>query len=228
MKNLSYIIIIFLTCNLHAQDTNTASYYPVPEEVLEEKVTGIALKPDNFFLPKEDLFGLWGNGEIILNSGEIIKNLIIRYDGVNNQLIISGNGKYAAEKNTIKGFNIMSVYSKEMLHFRKMLVKDKYSLSEKEVFLQILYEGKNSLYVWRRLVRAINNNDVYLKYLYFVRKEDGSFQQFSLLTKHNLFQIFPENKDNLRKGLRKSHNRVKTESDLIKAFDLINSLSVVK
>jgi hypothetical protein len=229
MKQLIFILLINLTCIINqAQEKNCqCNYYPVDENVLEDKITGIALTDKNIKLPAGEIYCQWSKGNIILNNGEVIKNRNIRYDGFADQLIvdvIDNNVRLAVEKNTIQGFDIKMFNSDQMLHYKRINIKDFYTTGYHSAFLQVLVTGKTSLYAYRRLQYIGQTYDLEDNYSYILIKEDGTIYHFQNFNRRYIAGLFPEKKDILKSQLRKQHNRVRDEEHLIRAIEMVNSL----
>ncbi len=229
MKNILFILIVSLFCLTNqAQDKNCrCNYYPVKEEVLEDKITGITLSDENIKLPEGEIYNQWSHGNILLNNGEVITDRIIRYDGLTDQLVVSAineNVKLVVEKNTILGFDIRMFNSDKMLYYKKISIKNLFSNENNDAFLQLLVSGKTSLYAFRRLQHIGSTNELQTYYSYVIVKEDGSVYHFLTYSRRYIAGLFPDKKDVFKPQLRKQRNRVRDEEHLIKAIELINTL----
>jgi hypothetical protein len=211
-----------------AQEKNCrCNYYNVSEEVLEDKITGISLTDENIKLPEKEIYSQWSKGDIILNNGEKITNRTIRYDGTSDQLIVSSTDKgikVAVEKNTIKGFDINMFNSDKILHYKKIKIKIILSSEYVDGYAQLLVSGKTSLYAWRRLQHIGATDNLITHYSYIIVKEDGTMFYFLVYSRRYIASLFPEKKNIFKSQLRKQHNRVRNEDQLIKAVEFYNSL----
>lgn len=219
-KLLFFCIIIFSSFYAFAQDQScNCQYYNVDDEVMSEKLLGKALKQDDYIYPKNDAFGMASIGEIELNSGEIVNNKIIRYDGLTDQLILSGKEKIAVDKETIKGFYLNQVKTASKLRFTK--IKRSYT---NDIFMQVLVDDSIKLYVYRKLIRKASSNELSTSYTYYIEKQSKTFYPMFQISKRSLLDCFPEKQDIVKSALRKNAVKIKTEDDLIKAVKLINDL----
>jgi hypothetical protein len=227
-KHILFIIAGLNFLILPAQQNNChCNYYPVSEETLEDKLTGITLSDENLKLPEGEIYSQWSQGNILLKNGEVISNRIIRYDGLADQLIVSAineNVKLAVERNTIDGFDIKMFNSDIILHYKRLPVKSLFSSEYNDGFLQVLVSGKVSLYAFRRIQHVGSTNDLQKYYSYVIVKEDGYSYHFLMYSRRYIASLFPEKKDIFKPQLRKQHNRIRDEQELIKAIELYNTL----
>jgi hypothetical protein len=229
MKHLILVLLFYSICLINlAQGKNCqCDFYPVDKDALEDKITGIALSDENNKLPVEETYCQWSTGNIILNNGEVIKDKNIRYDGFADQLIIDiidKNVRLAVEKNTIQGFDIKMFKSEKMLHYKTVNIKEFFSNEYHTALLQVLVAGKTSLYAYRRLQYVGQTYELQDNFSYIIIKEDGTMYHFIHYSRRYIASLFQEKKDVLKTQLRKQHNRVRDEDQLIKAIELANSL----
>jgi hypothetical protein len=220
---LSFVFLTF-----HGQDNDChCKYYPVKKDLLNDKIVCIVLPAGDVRLPQNEFYSQWNYGDIILNNGKIIANQFIRYDGLNDQLIISSKNpdhKLVVEKYTIQGFDIGMINSDLKLQYRRMNIREKYSFENHDAFLQVLVTGKINLYAYRKLIKSNEPNRIARYYNYFIQKEDGSMINIIELSRQSIIRLFPEKTEIHRSQLRKTHNRLRSETDLIRAIELFNML----
>jgi hypothetical protein len=228
MKNLLLtLILVTAGFGLCAQSNDCKCSDEVQDIRLDNKLTCIVLPPAVVQTPDDGLYGQWRFGKIILNNGEVISGVIIHYDGLNDQLIIDSKNpaiKLAVEKYTIQGFEVGTLHSDPVYRFRRIKVNRNYSGDHQDVFLQELNPGKNTLYVYRKLSEDHQLNRVVRNYIYFITREGGSMISFTKPSRKTILKLFPENAALLRIRLRKIHNRVRNEEQLINAINVLNSL----
>ncbi len=223
------LILIICTAFTYAQALSQChcNYYPVSEEVLEDKITGITLSDENLKLPEGEIYNQWSRGDILLNNGEKITNRIMRYDGIGDQLIVSSvseNVKLAVEKSTITGFDILKFNTDSVLHYKKLSFQAIFSNDYEDGYAQVLVSGKTSLYASRRLQHVGATNQLEKYYSYIIVKEDGTTIHFLIYSRRYIASLFPEKKGIFKPQLRKQRNRIKNEDQLIKAIKLYNTL----
>ena len=220
-------MIHFTVLSIYAQDTSCGCLIDKKaESALEDNLVGVALNNDILKLPKNEIYSQWGAGSVMLANGEKVTNLILRYDGLLDQLIVSGNTsqKMAVEKTTVKSFDEISCVTGELMHFKKVNITDIFTNTNYDRYLQVLVSGKTTLYSLRRLVISTTANELLLNYIYIIQKEDGSIKQFENPSRRSVSNFFPEKKVVFRSLLRKQGNRVRDEKSLIEAIKLYNTL----
>lgn len=221
------LIIIAAGFALYGQPGNCNCADEVEATWLDSKLTCLVLPVLLEQTPDDGLFGQWRYGRIILNSGEVISGEIIHYDGLNDQLIINSKNpafKLAVEKYTIQGFDMGTPDSDPIFMFRRIKVKEKLSTEFQDLFLQVLNQGKNTLYVYRKLTKSVTLNKIVRNYVYYIKKEDGSLVSFVKPSRKTIIKLFPEKADFYLVRLRRMHNHVRNEEQLINAVDVLNSL----
>jgi len=193
----------------------------------DEKITFIVLPSGEVKLPRDEVFAQWRYGRIFLNSGEIIPGEFMYYDGLTDQLIVDSKSpdyRLMVDKFTILGFDLESLNSDQVYRFRRMNVRGKTMSEFQDVFLQVLVSGKNSLYVYRKMVKTPEPGKLDRYYCYFIKKEDGSMVSFTKPSRHTLYRLFPEKKDLFRNLFRKRHVRIRNEVQLMNSIEMLNTL----
>jgi hypothetical protein len=221
------MIIAIAGFELCAQSDDCKCSDEVQDTRLDNKLTCIVLPPAVFQTPDDGLYGQWRHGKIFLNSGEVISGELMHYDGLNDQLIVDSKNpaiKLAIEKYTIKGFEMGTLNSDPVYRFRRIKVNRNNSGDHQDVFLQELISGKNTLYVYRKLSQDHQLNRIIRNYIYFIVREGDSMVSFTKHSRKTILKLFPENAAMLRLRLRKIHNRVRNEEQLIRAVEVVNSL----
>lgn len=197
------------------------------EDILEENMVGVHIKNDDLPNLKDDKYSHWNKGVVILANGDSVTSKIIRYDGVTDNLLVKANTlgeKIALDKNFISEFVIYSLDGKVRYRFKKIKVNELMGISEKEIFLQVLTEGKTSLYAYRKLNKLSTANELCYNYTLFLIKEDNSVYTIVKPSKYRLLSILNEKKNLLKPLLRKNHIRIRNEEQLVTAIKLANTL----
>jgi len=221
------MLMIFAGFTLYGQTDACKCSYEDPGIRMVSKITCIVLPAAETKPPEDEIYGQWRYGKIILNSGEIISGELIHYDGLNDQLIIDSKNpviRLAVEKNTIQGFDMETMNSDHIFKFRRIRVKGKHIADYQDVYLQVLIAGRNTLYIYRKLTKTLALNEIARNYVYFIKKEDNSMVSFVKPSRKTITRLFPEKADQYRSALRKQHNRVRNEEQLINAVGTFNSL----
>ncbi len=91
----------------------------------------------------------------------------------------------------------------------------------KMVMRNYWYRAKRLLYASRKLQYIGSTNDLQTYYSYIIVKEDGTMFHFLNYSRRYIAKLFPEKKEIFKPQLRKHHNRVRNEDQLIQAIELI-------
>jgi len=221
------MMMIFSGFTLYGQWGDCKCRHELQGTRIDSKLTCIVLPAVKERIPKDEVYDQWRFGRIILNSGDIISGKLMHYDGLNDQLIIDSRDpdfRLAVEKHTIRGFDLEIMNSDHLFKFRRIKVEGMHVSDHGDLFLQVLISGKNTLYVYRRLTKTLELNGIARSYVYLIKKEDDSMVSFVKPSRKTITKLFPEKMDLYRSGLRKQHNPVRTEEQLIDAVRMINSL----
>lgn len=191
----------------------------------EEKLTGRAYYPKVYINNELQYFNTWSKGEVILNDGAVVKNVYLRYDSYTDELLWLRDldlQTAVVEKQYINGFKIYLEYNKSTAYFKKIFIENWYEFNGFPRYLQVLAEGKISLYVQRQVSLNNNTNELYQKYQYFLLK-NGRFYSFKP-ARITLLNIMQEDKEKMKSVLRSHRLHVRKESDLIEAIIIYNAL----
>lgn len=230
MKKLICLILISVVFQLviNAQE---AAYHCMNEEAytkyFERKLVG-KLFINQFISDNLQFYNDWTIGEIIFNDSTIIKNKFLRYNGYIDGLLWLRENDYQVcvlNREDIAGFNLYNKNNEVFTTFKNIMYKDWLTNDSAQVYMQVLTEGKISLYIHRRVRRETHTNKLYEHFVYYLYK-DGVFHPLKL-GRVSLIRLFPEkeDKEKLRSILWKNKFRVKYEQDLVKAIEIYNSIS---
>jgi hypothetical protein len=95
----------------------------------------------------------WTYGDVKLINGEVIREVILRYDRYSDDLLWLRKGDYrkgVLNKEIITGFVLRNDWNKTQVTFTKRKI-DLPWLDSTEVFLQVMVEGPVSMYVYRKV-----------------------------------------------------------------------------
>ena len=178
-------------------------------------------------------------GDIYLEDGHVAYDERIRYNGRIDGLLLltprSGD-EIVLDKYFIRAFSCKSVKDTSTIYFSKIKVLKEYSSDTIDIYGQVLYQNKLSLYAFRRYTYKEDVNEnvngeliAHSKYgpsfIYYFKLPNNKTIGFTTLKKRNLYTLFPDNKDTMKQLLREHHQRrFKKENDLVKITALLNSL----
>ncbi|MFN8254522.1 MAG: hypothetical protein U0W24_02455 [Bacteroidales bacterium] len=223
MKQLVAIFLLFsVFSGTVAQDLNTDTRDSVVFKNFEAKPVGVVIATDTR-LSDKCLFRDWFPADVTLYNGEIIRNLNLKYNGFEDAFIWLEPSTFAnvrLERELIKEVKLITS-GKTFFLFRLMEIDILSTINSKYNFINVLNEGKISLYVFRRFI--LYNLDQYTpSYRYLLKKEDGTITTF-IPARRNLLNELPEHKKQLQSIIRKNRLNIKKETDLVQAIKLLNS-----
>ncbi|MGD2035538.1 MAG: hypothetical protein PVF73_10810 [Bacteroidales bacterium] len=179
-------------------------------------------RANTIFLESDHFIDDWKKGEVLLSSGEVVRDEYLRYNGLLDNVFWLRVTDYKIAmlyKELVKGFNVYSEHDEKGKKYRKMIVPGYFS--EGEVFLEVLTEGKISVYCYRRIEMEHSTFEVYPDYQYYLKVNEDYRHIF--LRRFSVISVLPdEEKIKMRSIIRSNRLRMKDEQDLIRAFELLN------
>ena len=182
----------------------------------------------------------WTSGDIYLSDGEIIRNKQIKYNGLLDELfwLEPKSGKtIKLDKEAILKFHFLNLRGDTSVYFRKLKIKRYILTDPSEVFVQEIYNGKLSLFVFhtffveRREIVAKNN-------VYFEREiyeeKPGYFLSFTnnrtigleSLTRKNLYILIPDKKEQIKQFFKLARKvKIETYPHMVLLMKFLNSVA---
>lgn len=176
------------------------------------------------------LFEDWMQGDIFLDNGKEINNVMIRLDVFAHRILVyHENLKRVVliEKQHANEF-ILQVGSEEKRYRKLFNVNSKAKVLD-GCYFEVLSEGEISLFKLNFLdLYTINDpGSIFIEefyeqknYIVFVNNE---YRQIRL-RKNYFYHNYPQYKDQLRKYIRKNKLKVGTEKDFVKAVNYLNEI----
>lgn len=158
----------------------------------------------------------WLSGDIYLSNGAIIKNKLIKYNGLLDELFWQepkSKNVIKLDKDAIQQFHFLNLNGDTSVYFRKLKGKRNIIADSGDVFEEVVYEGNLSLFIIHnyRIERTesirINGiqceKNVYEKEpIYILRFANNKTFVTKRLGRHSLYTFFPENKDKIKEFLK--------------------------
>lgn len=181
----------------------------------------------------------WISGDIFLADGEVIRNKQIKYNGFLDEIFWKEpkSGKtIKLDKKAILKFHFLNLNGDTSVYFRKYMVKRDILIDSSEVFVQEIYLGKLSLfifhyiYVERREIVAKNNvlfeKEIYLeKPVYFLSNTNNRTIALKSLTWKNLSALLPDRKQKIRQFFKQARKvRIEIYPHMIMLMKFLNSI----
>jgi hypothetical protein len=221
-KIIIVLSLIIISWSISAQDNTFSIEDSLIVQSFEAKLMGIVINPD-VELNKKSTTKDWCLSEITLYNDEIVCNKYLKYNGFDDSFIWLEPTTFMytrLERDLIKVVKMKLNSDNEYLVFRSMQVKQLIPANSRNVFLNILVDGKISLYVYRK-IEYYNNADYKPNFKFIIKKEDGQFMIVRPI-KASLLEQFPEKKKELRKIIKKNKLSIRKEADLKRAIELLN------
>jgi hypothetical protein len=170
----------------------------------------------------------WENADIRFVNGETAYNKLLRYNGFLNEMIWLSpvaNRSIKLDKSTIR-----EVYLKgPKITYRQMILPG----SSDPVFVEVLLEGKASVYVYRKVhvsTTMVENNG---RQNYAVDQLENVFEYYVKLPgsdsfvsvgkpgRRKLVRLFPDQKSTVRKIIREHNLTINSETEFAYALEVI-------
>lgn len=169
-------------------------------------------------------FNNWSPGRILLENGEIIENMTLRYDMYTDELLWQRTTDFqigVVNKEIVRGFDF---YGNNM-QLTGSFVKKKLSLQDtRNVYLQVLTEGDIDLFVFRNLVSAAGENRTVDNTKYYIFSGSDQFTQIRLNRK-SLLGLPGAGKEMIQNIIRTNHlSPGKNEADFTRAIYFYNQI----
>lgn len=166
----------------------------------------------------------WMQGELLLSDGTTVTDKVLLYNSLLDELIWRRSTDYKQvilNKQAIAGFTLYNSDNIKVAEFKKKYLKN--TSDSTGTFLQILTEGKISLYVKREVLFKENSGEFQGKNKYYLLK-NGEFYPL-IPSRWFLYRLMGEDKAKMKAIVRKNFLFIKKEPALIKAIQLFNEES---
>jgi hypothetical protein len=226
MRNILFIFILSIPIAVFSQeggticDTSSAHIDKMlGAKILARTFVNTLVSNNNQF------YNNWAEGDIILSDENVIKNELLRYNSYIDEFLWLRKTDFSAGiiyKSTVREFTIYNEDKTTIARFKNLKVRNWYALDSSYTYLQVLAEGRLSLYVQRRMVNIDKSSkELVQKDLYYLYK-DGQFHSF-VPNRMNLYRVMKVEKENMRKIIRSSHLRIRKEAQLTEAIKKYNA-----
>lgn len=233
---LIYIILLIIYCpTLYGQAESCCNCKDklIYEPGLSGEVSSIPYDTNTYFNKN------WLPGDIFLTNGEIVRNKYITYNGLLDELFClepkSGN-TVKLDKEAIIRFHFLNFNGDTTVYFRKLKIKKDILTDSSVVFVQEIYLGKLSLYVFhtfyvdqREIIPNKNvlfEKEIYsVKPIYFLRFTDGKTVALNSLTWKNLSGLLPEKKEQIKQFFKLARKaKIELYPHMIMLMKFLNSI----
>ena len=222
-KAFLFILLQLFIANSFAQENScNCDSTSNPERNYEVRLMGKAFI-NKYPGKRMQFYKSWLPGELLMSNGMIVKNKFLGYNSLLDELIWMRTTDYQQvilNKKIIAGFSLYDTKNQKIAEFRKFQVKNWLTGDSAYNYLQVLVEGKISLYVQRKVVVLSSINEFQDQDQYYLLKEG---RLYSLVpNRWFLFRIMGNDKTKMKTIVRKNFLLIKNEPALIKAVQLFN------
>jgi hypothetical protein len=184
----------------------------------EPYLTGELFAP-GLIVDETDYFSSgWLSGNISLSNGAIIKDKLIKYNGLLDELFwLEPNSKNVIklDKEAIQQFHFQNLNGDTSVYFRKIKEKRNAIADSGDVFEQVIYEGSLSLFIihnykferteFIRINGVTCEKNVYVEEpIYIFRLTNNKTFVMKRLRPHSLYTFSPDNKDKIKEFLKEN------------------------
>ena len=179
------------------------------------------------FTPNQSIDGAtyfnsdWLPGDVYLLNGEIVRNKLIKYNGLLDELFWQeprSKNVIKLDKEAILQFHFLNITGDSTVYFRKIKVKRSTISDSSELFGQVIYEGSLSLFILRTYKTAGNelirqNGNLFEKTnyaeepIYIFRYADNKTFITKSLSRKRLYAFSPGNKDKIKEFMKANKAR---------------------
>lgn len=178
----------------------------------------------------------WFKGDVFLESGEVVKDQLLRYNALEDELIWKepvSSRLIKLDKMLISAFTIKQ---NNIFYFERISSITKGTFTVSNEFLQILHKGKYTLYACRWVEKTAQMESIYIggrgqnallikpKTTYYIKFLDGSVSSIALGL-NSFVNFFSSEIEISRKLLRNQGLNIKNEAQLIDAVKWAETLS---
>lgn len=219
MKKTLYILLIFvyLPVLIKAQECDSDIFFPA--QVRSERLTGTFL-PYHSSGNNSPFLSDWSGGTVILINDARVDKVLLRYDCTKDEILWLRDSDLKTillDKEKIKGF-ILQDQEEKPIEFKKVKLPPSIH-NENESFVQVLVEGKLSLYLHHKWEMS-SLDEIYVRNRYFLCK-DGVYIHCKP-SKRNIKRIFKDAKPTIKEIITESGLKIRNEDDLIRFVEKYN------
>ena len=223
------VIFLIISCQtLISQKTGSGYYQDLTgsESCLTGEIFTQALSVDaTTYFNKE-----WIAGDIYLSNGEVVRNKLIKYNGILDELLWKepkSENIIKLDKEAVIQFHFQNLNGDTSVYFRKIKFKSNIITDTSEAFAQAVYTGNMSLFVLHTFkfegTELIRKNgisyekNVYTEEpVYIFRLTTNKTFVIKSLNRRNLYAFSPDNKEKIKKFLKENKQADTKKIDYLK------------
>jgi hypothetical protein len=208
--NLLYIILLLTPAfnNTKCQETKSK----IMINYFTPHLAGEVFYPSFTHMGSQYFIEDWSEGSIILESGEVADKIQLKYNGFLDELIWMKTPSFQQiklDKYLVKEFTIINPRYRKTHRFKRIELNLPPFNTKSEIFAEVIYEDKVSLFAFRRITATGKVNrktdkgifqfiQIDPDYLYFITKPGEANIFLSKISRKSLYRAFPEMKQEIR------------------------------
>jgi hypothetical protein len=225
---VTFFALVFGISLLQCQDKETlCAGLSTDSSLYEDVLTGEYFCFNNIQKGPKYLNLDWYMGDVLLENNKVVSNQYFNFHLPSRQIIWfrgSDSNLVVLDRSKIKQLTLHPGSNKANQVFRKLSFRPYFLIDTNTCYLQILAEGKITLFANRKITVLSSTNEAVRNDEYYIQIGQNSIKSF-FLNKWKLYAIIKEDKVAMRKIIRSNHLRVKHEEDMIKALTIFNQQS---
>ena len=210
------IFRVFIALNLAAQD----------QPDFEVKLIGKAFI-NKYPGTNMQFYKSWMPGELQMSNGAVAKNRTLVYNCLLDEVIWmreTDHQQVVLRKQTIAGFTLYYSGDNKIAEFRKVILPNDSGITSGGTFLQVLAEGKLSLFVQRKVILLNSGNEFHTSDQYYLLK-NGEYLKL-VPNRWSLYRLMGEDRLKMKSIVHKNFLFIRKEPALIKAVRLFNQENI--
>ncbi len=236
-----YIFLLFCVVNsifLSGQN-KIVNIIPAIDTIFTPKLTGSFFIEPKQYIGEQFYNNEWIEGDILLASGNEIKNELLKYNGVYDELIWLNQQNFSAfkvDKYLVKEFRIRNKMN-EKVRFKQFYPAIADNDSSESIFAEVITEGELSLYIQHKIaVKSpdyIVVNNIRKKYetllyspIYYLKLNNGKLLKLTQPGKKSFLKLFPEQQKSIKKIIAAERLNIKHQEDFIQLVKLMNKQNI--
>jgi hypothetical protein len=239
MKRHVYILLLTLICLSSNAQKVILTKAPDVDSIFSSKLTGDCFYEDKKYIGEQFLNKDWTKGDILLTTGEIIHDKLLKYNGLFDGLVWMNEYSYRMfqlHRSFVNEFWIVNTPGTKT-HFKRICISDTSKINNKDIYMEVKAEGKISFYIQRRIsivgTENVKKNDIYYVCnvleptpVYYFKLPSNQYVMMSRLRPRAFLKLFPKNKKAINKLIREKHLNVRDENECTTLIELMNKEAI--
>ena len=235
MKNSILIAFIFVCISATSQSNDSIKAASIDVD-FSPTLTGEVFYEFVQYAGEQFFNKEWTKSDILLSNGELLTDKKIKYNGLLDEVIwfnTTSFSKVKLDKLSINEFWIKNS-SVDKVHFKRLTISSIKDLKSTDLFAEVGVEGKLSFYIQHKIVGTgeeeyFMNGRYFLltslkeKPLYIIQLPSKEYVVIRKISRNAILKLFPDMKKDISKLIKDNSLTVKTQTDVVRLFELLNS-----